>query len=84
MGGVVGGACIWIYEASVWVWAQHQMPLIGIPGNATGLAFGKGVAGAGLILLFVEDCNSLFLLRCVGRSFRGVWPYFRRRRYEGR
>ncbi len=36
-GGVVGGACIWIYEASVWVWAQHQMPLIGIPGNATGL-----------------------------------------------
>jgi hypothetical protein len=38
----VGGVCIWIYEAIVWVWAQHQMPLIGIPGNATGLVFGKG------------------------------------------
>lgn len=44
--GLVGGVCIWIYEAIVWVWAQHQMPLIGIPGDATGLVFGKEVQQA--------------------------------------
>ena len=41
IGALVGGVCIWIHEAIVWVWAQHQMPLIGIPGNATGLASGR-------------------------------------------
>ena len=46
IGALVGGVCIWIYEAIVWVWAQHQMPLIGIPGNATGLVFGKEVQQA--------------------------------------
>jgi hypothetical protein len=37
IGGLVGGVCIWIYEAIVWVWAQHQMPLIGTrPGWSSG------------------------------------------------
>ena len=39
IGGLVGGISIWIYEAVVWVGVQHQMPLGGIPQNATGLAF---------------------------------------------
>lgn len=30
VGGLVGGCCIWIYEAVVWVGVQHQMPLAGI------------------------------------------------------
>ena len=43
MGGLLGGVTIWIYEAVVWVGAQHLMPLAGIPRNATGLVFGSAV-----------------------------------------
>ena len=43
MGGLLGGVIIWIYEAVVWVGAQHLMPLAGIPRNATGLVFGSDV-----------------------------------------
>jgi hypothetical protein len=41
--GLAGGVTIWIYEAVVWVGAQHLMSLAGIPRNATGLVFGKAV-----------------------------------------
>src|SRR5690348_16399121 len=41
IGGLAGGIIIWIYEALIWVGAQHMMPLAGIPRNATGLVFGK-------------------------------------------
>ena len=54
--------CIWSYEAIVWVWAQHQMPLIGIPGNATGLVFGKEVQqtlGSFLYLLGTAECGAM-------------------------
>src|SRR5579863_7167746 len=45
-GGLTGALIIWIYEALVWVGAQHLMPLAGIPRNATGLVFGKEVQEA--------------------------------------
>ena len=54
--------CIWSYEAIVWVWAQHQMPLIGIPGNATGLLFGKEVQqalGSFWYLLGTAECGAM-------------------------
>jgi hypothetical protein len=60
--GLVGGVCIWSYEAIVWVWAQHQMPLIGIPGNATGLVFGKEVQqalGSFWYLLGTAECGAM-------------------------
>jgi hypothetical protein len=60
--GLVGGVCIWSYEAIVSVWAQHQMPLIGIPGNATGLVFGKEVQqapGSFWYLLGTAECGAM-------------------------
>ncbi len=42
-GGVVGGACIWVYEALVWARLQHLLPFSAIPANATGLMFAKAV-----------------------------------------
>jgi len=46
LGGLTGGVVIWIYEAVVWVGLQHQMPLVGIARNATGLVFGKDAQAA--------------------------------------
>ena len=43
MGGLIGGICIWLYEAIVWVAVEHLIPLAGIPANALGLVFGKAV-----------------------------------------
>jgi len=83
VGGVVGAATIWVYEALVWVGVQHLMPLAGIPRNATGLVFGKGVQeslgaaayvlGTGIHFVFAIAWGILFAL---------VWPYFRRRGIE--
>jgi len=42
-GGLLGGVCIWAYEAVVWVGWQHLMPLASIPANAVGLVFGPDV-----------------------------------------
>jgi hypothetical protein len=82
-GGLVGAVCIWIYEALIWVGAQHLMPLAGIPRNATGLVFGKAVQdslgvwayflGIGIHFVFAAAWGILFAL---------IWPYFRRRGYE--
>ncbi len=83
IGGLVGGVCIWIYEAIVWVWAQHQMPLIGIPGNATGLVFGKEVQQAlGSFSYLLGTAIHFFFCVVWGILFAALWPYFRRRRYE--
>jgi hypothetical protein len=83
IGGLIGAVVIWIYEALVWVGAQHLMPLAGIPRNATGLVFGKyaqeslGIwaygVGTGIHIVFAAAWGVLFSL---------VWPYFRRRGYE--
>jgi hypothetical protein len=83
IGGLVGGVCIWIYEAIVWVWAQHQMPLIGIPGNATGLVFGKEVQQAlGSFSYLLGTAIHFFFCVVWGILFAALWPYFRGRRYE--
>jgi len=71
-GGFAGAVLIWVYEALVWVGAQHLMPLAGIPRNTTGLVFGKGVqdspgvlayiVGTGIHLVFVLAWGVAFAL----------------------
>jgi hypothetical protein len=82
-GGLTGAIIIWIYEALIWVGAQHLMPLAGIPRNATGLVFGKAfqesigmwayLIGTGIHFVFAIGWGILFAI---------IWPYFRRRGYE--
>jgi hypothetical protein len=83
MGGLVGGVIIWIYEAVVWVGAQHLMPLAGIPRNATGLVFGADVQTSLGWLAYVVGTFIHFLFAVIwGVLFAYIWPYFRRRGYE--
>lgn len=82
-GGLLGGVVIWIYEAAVWVGVQHQMPLAGIPANATGLVFGAAVQrslGLGAYLLGTAIHFSFAL--AWGVLFALLWPWFRRRGIE--
>jgi len=82
-GGLVGGVCIWIYEALVWVGVQHQMPLSGIPANAVGLVFGaqvKAMLGPGSYVLGTAIHFSF--AAAWGVLFALVWPWFRRRGVE--
>ena len=83
MGGLVGGVIIWIYEAVVWVGAQHLLPLAGIPRNATGLVFGSDVQASLGWLASVVGTFIHFLFAVVwGVLFACIWPYFRRRGFE--
>jgi hypothetical protein len=83
IGGLAGGATIWIYEALVWVGAQHLMPLAGIPRNATGLVFGKSVQESLGGLAYVVGVGIHFSFSIAwGVLFAWLWPYFRRRGYE--
>src|SRR5262245_23819256 len=83
IGGFVGGVIIWIYEALVWVGAQHLMPLAGIPRNATGLVFGKDVQESlGWAAYVVGTSIHFFFSIAWGVLFAWLWPYFRRRGYE--
>jgi hypothetical protein len=83
VGGLVGGVCIWIYEAIVWVWAEQQMPLYGIPGNATGLVFGKATQQAlGLFSYVLGTAIHFFFCVFWGILFAALWPRFRDRQYE--
>jgi predicted anti-sigma-YlaC factor YlaD len=82
-GGLVGGVCIWIYEAVIWVGAQGQMPLAGIPRNAVGLVFGKEIQeslGFGSYLL--GTAIHFFFAILWGVLFAAIWPFFRRRGVE--
>lgn len=82
-GGLVGAICIWIYEALIWVGAQHMMPLAGIPRNATGLVFGKDVqASLGIGAYFLGTAIHFVFAIGWGILFAAIWPYFRRRGYE--
>ena len=82
-GGLVGGVCIWIYEALVWVGVQHQMPLAGIPANATGLVFGKAVqATLGLGASLLGTGIHFSFAMAWGLIFAALWPFFRERRIE--
>lgn len=83
LGGLVGGVVIWIYEAIVWVGIQHLMPLAGIPRNATGLVFGKGVQDSlGAVAYLVGTGIHFFFALAWGVVFAWAWPTFARRGYE--
>lgn len=83
IGGLTGGIIIWIYEALVWVGAQHMMPLAGIPRNATGLVFGKDVQESlGIVAYFVGTGIHFFFTIVWGVLFAAIWPHFRRKGYE--
>ncbi|MFM0392495.1 hypothetical protein [Paraburkholderia phytofirmans] len=82
-GGLIGAVVIWIYEALVWVGAQHMMPLAGIPRNATGLVFGKEVqASLGIWAYVVGTAIHFVFASAWGVLFAAMWPYFCRRGYE--
>jgi hypothetical protein len=82
-GGLIGAVVIWIYEALVWVGAQHMMPLAGIPRNATGLVFGKEVqASLGIWAYVVGTAIHFVFASAWGVLFAAIWPYFSRRGYE--
>ena len=81
--GLTGGVIIWIYEALVWVGAQHMMPLAGIPRNATGLVFGSHVQESLGWFAYVLGTGIHFAFTAAwGVLFAMIWPYFRRRGYE--
>lgn len=83
IGGLIGAVIIWIYEALIWVGAQHLMPLAGIPRNATGLVFGKQVQESLGIWAYVVGTGIHFVFATAwGVLFATIWPYFRRRGYE--
>jgi hypothetical protein len=82
-GGLAGAVIIWIYEALIWVGAQHLMPLAGIPRNATGLVFGKEVQDSlGVWAYFLGTAIHFVFASGWGILFAAIWPYFRRRGYE--
>lgn len=82
-GGLTGALLIWVYEALVWVGAQHLMPLAGIPGNATGLVFGKAVQDElGVWSYFLGTAIHFVFALSWGVLFAVIWPHFRRRGYE--
>jgi hypothetical protein len=83
IGGLVGGVVIWIYEALVWVGAQHLMPLAGIPPNTTGLVFGlKFQHAIGSWAYFLGTGIHFTFAIAWGILFAAIWPYLRRRGYE--
>jgi hypothetical protein len=83
IGGLAGGVIIWIYEALVWVWAQHLLPMAGIPRNAVGLVFGKQVQESLGWISYVVGTGIHFVSSMAwGILFALIWPYFRRRGYE--
>ncbi len=83
IGGLAGGVTIWIYEALVWVGAQHLMPLSGIPPNATGLVFGKHFQQAIGVWAYALGTSIHFGFAVVwGVLFAMMWPMARRRGYE--
>ena len=83
LGGLTGGVTIWIYEAVVWVGVQHQMPLAGIPANATGLVFGSAVQSSlGLGSYLLGAAIHFAFAMAWGVLFAILWPWFRRRGFE--
>ena len=83
LGGLIGGVVIWIYEAVIWVGVQHLLPLAGIPANATGLVFGKGVqASLGPLAYLLGTTIHFTFAAAWGVVFAAIWPIFRRRGIE--
>lgn len=83
LGGLVGAGTIWVYEALVWVGVQRLLPLAGIPRNAVGLVFGRGVQdGLGWLAYPLGTAIHLAFALAWGVLFAVVWPAFRRRGVE--
>jgi len=83
LAGITSGIVIWLYEAIVWVGLQHQMPLAGIPRNATGLVFGKEVQEALGPLSYVIGTGIHFVFSALwGVLFARIWPSLRARGVE--
>jgi hypothetical protein len=82
-GGLTGGVTIWIYEALVWVKAQHLLPLSGIPPNAVGLVFGKRFQDEIGAWAYPVGTAIHFSFAVVwGIVFAMIWPSACRRGYE--
>lgn len=82
-GGLVGGACIWVYEAVVWAGVQHTLPLAAIPANATGLMLGKAVQQAlGLWASVLGTLIHFGFAMIWGVGFAALWPWFSRKGWE--
>ena len=82
-GGLAGGISIWLYEALIWVGAQHQMPLSGIPRNAVGLVFGNATRDALGWLAYPFGTAIHFAFAAIwGVIFAAIWPWFARRGWE--
>lgn len=82
-GGLLGGACIWVYEAVVWAGVQHLLPLAAIPANATGLMFGKPVQqGLGIWASVLGTMTHFGFAAIWGVGFAAIWPWFRQRGWE--
>ena len=83
MGGLIGGICIWLYEALVWVGIQHLMPLAAIPANAVGLVFGKAFqTGLGLAAYALGTAIHFTFAAGWGVGFALLWPVLRDRKWE--
>lgn len=83
LGGLLGGAVIWVYEAIVWAGVQHLLPLTGIPANAVGLVFGKPVQIAlGPAAYLLGTAIDFAFALTWGVLFALIWPFFRRRGVE--
>jgi len=81
--GLIGGACIWGYEALVWAGAQHLMPVSAIPANATGLVFGKAVQQSLGVLAPLLGVSIHFGFAMVwGAVFALIWPWFQKRGWD--
>ena len=78
-GGLIGGACIWVYEAVVWAGVQHLLPLAAIPANAVGLSLGHGVQAAlGLWAGVLGTALHFGFAALWGAGFAAIWPAARR------
>ena len=78
VGGLIGGAAIWGYEACVWAGWQHLLPLSAIPANAVGLTLGKAAQmrlGAAAYVLGTAIHFGFAVLW--GLGFAKAWPYLR-------
>jgi hypothetical protein len=65
------------------VGAEHQMPLAGIPANATGLVFGKAIqASLGIGAHLLGTAIHIAFAVAWGVLFTLIWPFFRRRGWE--
>jgi hypothetical protein len=82
-GGLLGGACIWAYEAAVWAGVQNVLPLAAIPANATGLMLGKAAQqGLGFWASVLGTTIHFAFAAAWGVVFAAIWPWFQRRNCE--